>query len=111
VNPMLTPPAGLEPLLNARQVAAMLGVPLSWVYDNAGSMPVFRVGKLPRFRASEVEAWLERQRQRPTYDLREAPPPRRWPLRESAEASSEVSENRPATVAAAAASMPFTTCE
>jgi len=70
VNPTVSTSPTLEPLLNAKQVAALLGVPLSWVYDNVGRLPVLRVGKSLRFRASEIEAWLERQRENQHYDLR-----------------------------------------
>ena len=53
-----------EPLLNARQLADLLGFSPATIQDwsEAGRIPGFRVGGRLRFRASEVEAWLERQR-------------------------------------------------
>ena len=55
---------GDEPLLGPRDVAHMLGLPLSWVYAAAerGELPSFKLGQYRRFRATEVDAWLERQR-------------------------------------------------
>ena len=62
MNPSLRETAPLEPLLNAREVALLLRVPLSWVYDNVALLPAFRIGRALRFRATEIEAWLEAQR-------------------------------------------------
>ncbi len=70
----LVPAAKLSPTLQARrallsveEVAALLQVPVSWVYDRTRSrgvnrIPGFRLGKYWRFEESEVVAWLERQR-------------------------------------------------
>jgi len=58
-------PAGLpEPLLDVRQVAELLGVRERWVYEHAqaGELPSFLVGRYRRFRASEIESWLAKQR-------------------------------------------------
>jgi len=54
----------LEPLLTARQVTDLLGFSAGTVVDWAeqGRIPAFKVGGRLRFRLSEVEAWIERQR-------------------------------------------------
>ena len=54
-------------LLSVEEVAALLQVPVSWVYNRTRSrgvnrIPGFRLGKYWRFEESEVVAWLERQR-------------------------------------------------
>jgi excisionase family DNA binding protein len=54
-------------LLSVEEVAELLRVPVSWVYDRTRSrgvnrIPGFRLGKYWRFDESEVVAWLERQR-------------------------------------------------
>lgn len=54
-------------LLSVEEVADLLQVPVSWVYDRTRSrglnrIPGFRLGKYWRFEESEVIAWLERQR-------------------------------------------------
>lgn len=53
-----------ERLIDARELAQLLGVRPQWVYGkvDAGELPGYRLGHYLRFRASEVEAWLERQR-------------------------------------------------
>jgi excisionase family DNA binding protein len=61
------PPAGQASLLTVEEVAELLKVPVSWVYDRTRSrgmnrIPGFRLGKYWRFQESEVLAWLERQR-------------------------------------------------
>jgi excisionase family DNA binding protein len=60
-------PAGRAVLLTVEEVAELLKVPVSWVYDRTRSrgvnrIPGFRLGKYWRFQESEVLAWLERQR-------------------------------------------------
>ena len=60
-------PAGRTALLTVEEVAELLRVPVSWVYDRTRSrgvnrIPGFRLGKYWRFQESEVLAWLERQR-------------------------------------------------
>jgi excisionase family DNA binding protein len=59
--------AGRGTLLTVEEVAELLKVPVSWVYDRTRSrgvnrIPGFRLGKYWRFQESEVLAWLERQR-------------------------------------------------
>ena len=54
-------------LLTVEEVAALLNVPPSWVYDRTRlrtkeRIPGFRLGKYWRFREADVLAWLERQR-------------------------------------------------
>jgi excisionase family DNA binding protein len=44
------------------ELATYLQKPKSWVYDNAHEIPHMRVGREYRFRASEVNAWLESYR-------------------------------------------------
>ena len=54
-----------EPLLTARELGAYLSMSAAWVLDRfeAGEIPGFKLsGRAVRFRASEVEAWLEEKR-------------------------------------------------
>jgi excisionase family DNA binding protein len=66
--PMTPPmPSIRSALLTVEEVAELLRVPVSWVYDRTRSrgvnrIPGFRLGKYWRFQESEVLAWLERQR-------------------------------------------------
>jgi excisionase family DNA binding protein len=57
--------AVMEPLLSARELAEILGVNLNYVYEQAaaGRLPSYKIGGNRRFRASEVEAWLDLCRQ------------------------------------------------
>ena len=57
--------ASMEPLLSARELAAVLGVNLNYVYEQAvdGRLPSYKIGGNRRFRASEVEEWLRGCRQ------------------------------------------------
>jgi excisionase family DNA binding protein len=47
-------------LLTARQVAALLGVPHTWVYEQsrAGRIPTVTLGRYRRYRREAIEAWL-----------------------------------------------------
>ncbi len=57
-----------ERLLTAREVADALGATPRWVLDHwaAGELPGFRLtGRMVRFRASEIEAWLESRHRGP----------------------------------------------
>jgi excisionase family DNA binding protein len=54
-------------LLTVGDVAEMLQVPPSWVYEHTRQrsmdrIPAFRLGKYWRFREADVLAWIERQR-------------------------------------------------
>jgi len=55
-----------EPLLTARQVAELLGVPRSSIHEYArrlhAPLPSIAVGRHRRFYRSDVEAWLADQR-------------------------------------------------
>jgi excisionase family DNA binding protein len=59
-------PALEEPLLTADDVARVLRVPRSSVYDYARRLhrplPSMRIGRHLRFYRSEIEAWLVEQR-------------------------------------------------
>jgi excisionase family DNA binding protein len=48
------------PLLNAEQVAEMLGVPTGWVYRASRDrlIPTVRLGRYYRYRASAIRSWL-----------------------------------------------------
>jgi excisionase family DNA binding protein len=54
-------------LLTVEETAALLRVPVSWVYERTrrrtmDRLPGFRLGKYWRFRESDLLAWIERQR-------------------------------------------------
>jgi excisionase family DNA binding protein len=56
-------------LLTVKEVAELLHVPVSWVYDrtrkrSTDRLPGIRLGKYRRFREIEVLAWVESQRER-----------------------------------------------
>ena len=56
-------------LLTVKEVAELLRVPVSWVYDRTRKrsldrLPGVRLGKYWRFRQGEVLAWVESQRER-----------------------------------------------
>lgn len=61
-------PYSIEKYLTASQLAEILGVHENYVYERAasGEMPSIKFGGNRRFRWSEIEAWLDNQRQR-TY--------------------------------------------
>ena len=64
---------GLEPLMDVRELAAYLGVPISTVYDwrVRGKGPTaYRFGKHLKFAVSDVRSWITQQRDPST-------PPRR----------------------------------
>ncbi len=59
--------APADALLTVEEVAELLRVPPSWVYERTrrrgvDRIPGFRLGKYWRFRQADVLAWLERQR-------------------------------------------------
>lgn len=47
-------------LLTAGQVAKLLGVPRSWVYEQSrrGSIPTVTLGRYRRYRAEAIDEWL-----------------------------------------------------
>jgi excisionase family DNA binding protein len=54
-------------LLTVEEVADLLKVPVSWVYERTrrrgvDRIPGFRLGKYWRFREADVLAWINRQR-------------------------------------------------
>jgi excisionase family DNA binding protein len=54
-------------LLNVQDVAELLQVPISWVYERTrrrgrDRLPGFRLGKYWRFDEAELRRWLECQR-------------------------------------------------
>lgn len=50
-----------ESLLTAHEVAELLGVPTSWVYEQSrgGRIPTVTLGRYRRYRREAIEAWLE----------------------------------------------------
>jgi excisionase family DNA binding protein len=60
----------IERLLSARALADLLGFSPATIQDwyEAGTLPGFRIGGRLRFRASEVNAWLEERRQTPRHE-------------------------------------------
>lgn len=54
-----------EQLFTVIEIAALLKVPVSWVYGHlrtrcSDRIPAYRLGKYWRFRAEEVLAWVRR---------------------------------------------------
>jgi excisionase family DNA binding protein len=49
-----------SPLLTASDVAKLLGVPTSWVYEQSrtGRIPTVTLGRYRRYRREAIEAWL-----------------------------------------------------
>lgn len=49
-------------LLTAGEVAELLGVPTSWVYEQsrAGRIPTVTLGRYRRYRREAIDAWLDR---------------------------------------------------
>jgi excisionase family DNA binding protein len=47
-------------LLTAAEVAELLGVPKSWVYEHSrdGHIPTVTLGRYRRYRREAIEAWL-----------------------------------------------------
>ena len=57
-----------EPMIDAKQVAEMLGVSIHTVYrlkDKTGGLPAYKVGGCVRFRRSEVETYITTQTVKP----------------------------------------------
>lgn len=47
--------------MNAKEVARLLGVPVSWVYEQSrlGRIPTVTLGRYRRYRQEAIEAWVE----------------------------------------------------
>ena len=57
----------VDQILTVPEVAEMLRVPVSWVYEHVRSdgedrLPHFKLGKYVRFHASALRAWLQDRR-------------------------------------------------
>ena len=48
-------------LLTANEVAELLGVPVSWVYEQSrrGRIPTVTLGRYRRYRREAIEDWIE----------------------------------------------------
>jgi excisionase family DNA binding protein len=48
-------------LLDAKEVAELLGVPVSWVYEQSrkGEIPTVTLGRYRRYRREAIETWIE----------------------------------------------------
>ena len=57
----------MEKMVDVKTLEKVSGNPRSWWYAAAesGRVPSYKVGKYRKFRLSEVEAWLQAQRQGP----------------------------------------------
>ena len=57
-----------EPLMSVRELAAYLQVDMSTIYlwSQRGQIPAMKVGKMWRYRRSEIEEWLNQRRSQPT---------------------------------------------
>lgn len=66
-------------LMTASEVAAMLGVPTSWVYRETrlGRLPAVRVGRYRRYRPEAIEAWIETLERGPVPNQKYLPDGRR----------------------------------
>ncbi len=55
----------MDELMNARQVAQLLGLHENWVYDQAaaGNLPSYKFGGTRRFRRDDIDAWLAAHRE------------------------------------------------
>jgi excisionase family DNA binding protein len=49
-------------LMTAAEVADLLGVPRSWVYERSrrGAIPTVTLGRYRRYRREAIEAWVKR---------------------------------------------------
>jgi len=54
----------MDRLLNTKEVADLLNVPLSMVYKmtREKTIPFYRIGKYIRFQESVIDLWLEKRR-------------------------------------------------
>jgi excisionase family DNA binding protein len=51
---------GERELIDAEEVAAMLGMTVDWVYEQSrrGRIPTITLGRYRRYRRAAIEAWL-----------------------------------------------------
>jgi predicted DNA-binding transcriptional regulator AlpA len=49
-------------IMDIKGFSAYAGVNVSWVYKNIYTLPHFRLGKYIRFRQSQVDKWINRNR-------------------------------------------------
>ena len=49
------------PLMSAAEVAELLGVPTSWIYEQSrhGRIPTVTLGRYRRYRREAIEGWVE----------------------------------------------------
>jgi excisionase family DNA binding protein len=59
--------SAMKKLMTAQQVAALLEVDPSWVYQEtrAGRLPHVRLGRYRRFRLGAIERWIEDHEREP----------------------------------------------
>ncbi len=57
---------GERELLDAEQVAAMLGMTSDWVYEQSrkGRIPTITLGRYRRYRRDAIEEWLRHDKER-----------------------------------------------
>lgn len=57
----------MEPMVDVKKLEEIYGNPRTWWYQAAesGRVPSYRIGKYRKFRLSEIETWMEAQRQGP----------------------------------------------
>jgi excisionase family DNA binding protein len=62
------------PLIDARAAGQLLGVPHTWVLEEArhDRIPHIRLGRYVRFEADELLAWARNRQRGPTYYLQKA---------------------------------------
>ena len=50
-----------DALMTAAEVAELLGVPISWVYEQSrrGRIPTVTLGRYRRYRREAIEGWVE----------------------------------------------------
>lgn len=64
-----------QSLLTASDVARMLGVPASWVYEQSrrGRIPTVTLGRYRRYRREAIEEWIDRLERDALVDARAVP--------------------------------------
>ncbi len=61
---MEEPKSAVEKLVDVREMARLLNVPVSWLYERTrlGTIPCIRIGKYVRFEPAEVLAFFRKQK-------------------------------------------------